>query len=174
MEKWKVLAHDALKDPRQPITADTTNVAKFGAAGAVLVTTFVTGVLGGTDNLDFSRSEVVVAAAIIVAAVLLGVYHAFAVDLSTRGAVAITRIETLGELAREEMRRDATRRDAADAAALGVTTALKETAAKLATAQCELKAAQADLKTCREAREAAENARADQRESDDTARPSVA
>jgi hypothetical protein len=148
---WEDLAKQALSDAKEPITAKATNIAKFGAPAAAVVSSVVVVLLGDTWQLDTSRSEVVIAAAVVAAAVMLGVYHAFASDVRTRGAVAVARLERLSALAGEEMRRDATR--AEDADAVKAASVERDAAAKeAADARTALEVANAELDECREAR----------------------
>ncbi len=149
MKTWEELANEALSDAREPITANATDLTKFGVPATAIATVLLTGLLGIALDLDASRGDVVVAASIVLAAIMLGVYHAIASDIRTRGAVTIARIERLGDLASEAMRRD---------------TALAEDRAELIAAkeaaERELAVAQAQLTECREARKAAADLRA--------------
>ena len=71
-----------------------------------MVALLATTLLGDSWNLDPRRAAVVFAAAIIVAAVVLGMYFAFATDVHTRGQVTIARLEAIARLAQaEETRR---------------------------------------------------------------------
>ncbi len=157
---WDELAKQALSDAKEPITADATNITKFGAPAAAVVTGVLAVVLGETWELDPTQSEVVIAAAVVAAAVVLGIYHAFASDVRTRGAVTVARLERLSVLAEEEMRRDATRAEDADAVKAAI--AERDAAAKdAADAQTALEVANAKLDECREARKVIEKLQTD-------------
>ena len=74
-ESWNELAHEALKEQREPITASTTNIAKFGAPIVAVITAVVTGIFGASTDLSLKDPTTVIAAAIIVAAVVLEPSH---------------------------------------------------------------------------------------------------
>jgi len=98
---WNEIAHATLDNNTnsQPIQADATAVAKYGAPSVAVVTAVLTGILGAAWKLDPSRPAVLFSAAIIVAAIALGIYLAFATDIRTRGAVTIARYEAIAKLA---------------------------------------------------------------------------
>lgn len=146
MGEWEALAQAALTDPK-PITADATNITKFGAPAAAIATALLTA-FGVGVMPDANLDEAVIGAAIVIAAVMLGVYHAFASDLRTRGALAIERIEVLGALAAADIARDD--RSEQDAAALSLALAARDAAL------AESQAAKAELAGYREAAEAAQ------------------
>lgn len=98
-DTWGNIAHDALDKPQQPIQASATDITRFGAPIVAVVTAVITGVLGAAWKVDPSEPAVVIATAIIVAAVVLGLYFAFASDVRTRGAVTIARFEAITSLA---------------------------------------------------------------------------
>jgi len=143
---WETLAETALTDPK-PITADATNITKFGAPAAAIATALLTA-FGVGVMPDANLDEAVIGAAIVIAAVMLGVYHAFASDLRTRGALAIKRLEVLAALAAADIARD--ERFEQDAVALSLAIAARDAA--LADSQ----AAQAELAGYREAAQAAQ------------------
>ncbi len=118
-ESWNELAQDALKEQREPITASTTNIAKFGAPIVAVITAVVTGIFGASTDLSLKDPTTVIAAAIIVAAVVLGVYAAFAVDIYTRGSVSRGRFHALATI----VLKDAESRTAASDAQHDLTTA---------------------------------------------------
>jgi hypothetical protein len=121
---WGEIAHTAFDDANnQPITADATYVAKFGAPAVAIVTALLTALLGASWNLDPQTPAVLFAGAIIVAAVVLGVYVAFASDIHTRGAVTVARFQAVEILAEHEAARQAAA--AADKQLLATTAAAK-------------------------------------------------
>ena len=98
---WDEIAHTTFENKTQPIQADATNVAKYGAPSVAVVTAILTGILGAAWKVDPSRPAVLFSAAIIVAAVVLGVYLAFATDIRTRGKVEMSRQNAIAWLAVE-------------------------------------------------------------------------
>lgn len=167
---WEELAKEALSEAnKKPITAEATNIAKFGAPAAAVVSSVLVVLLGETWQLDTSRSEVIIAAAVVAAAVMLGIYHAFASDVRTRGAVAVARLERLSALAAEEMRREATR--AEDADAVKAASVERDAAAKeAADARTALAVANAELDESREARTLMEKMQTDSQQAEERSR----
>lgn len=152
---WEERAEKELSDAKEPITAEATNITKFGAPAAAIFTSVGAVLLGDKWNLDPNNGEVVIAAAVVAAAVMLGVYHAFASDVRARGAVAVERLQSLTALAQEEMRRDAKRAEDADALKEAKAEKQAATEAKVE-AQQALAVSRAELAECREARTTAE------------------
>lgn len=141
MSDWNEVAHDLLdKVDNEPIKANPTNLAAFGAPAVAIVTALLAGILGTAWSLDPKKPAVVIAAAIIIAAVVLGVYFAFATDIRARGAVTRARYEAISALAAE-----ATASDAADA---------KKSAETAITAQKNAEAAQKAAENAQKAAEA--------------------
>jgi hypothetical protein len=103
-DTWNEIAHKAFEEgDKELIQADATNVTKFGAPAVAVVTALLIGLLGASWKLDPSRPAVLFAAAIIVAAIMIGIYFAFASDVRTRGAVSIARFDAITKLATEEL-----------------------------------------------------------------------
>jgi hypothetical protein len=110
---WDEIAHTTLEETSEPIAADATNIAKFGAPSVAIVTAVLAGVLGDAGKLSLKSPSVVVAAAVIAAAVVLGVYLAFATDIHTRGIVAVARFDAIAAIVGKDAERlasDATAR----------------------------------------------------------------
>jgi hypothetical protein len=96
---WDEIAHTALENnTSQPIQADATNVVKYGAPSVAVVTTILTAILGASWKVDPSQPAVLFSTAIIIAAIVTGIYIAFAIDVRTRGAVTIARYEAIAKL----------------------------------------------------------------------------
>lgn len=147
---WDEVGHTVIeKADDEPIKANPTNIAKYGAPSVALVTALLAGLLGETWNLDPSRPAVVFAAAIVVAAVVLGVYLAFATDIRTRGAVTISRFEAIAKLADGEAQ--AKRADAAVAAQAAAETELASKKAELDKKTVELDRANLELRATKAA-----------------------
>jgi hypothetical protein len=133
---WDEIGHTVIeKADDEPIKANPTNIAKYGAPSVALVTTVLAGLLGDVGNLDPQKPAVVFAAAIIIAAVVLGVYVAFSTDIRTRGAVTIARFEAIATLAESG---EAKRADAAVAAQKATETELASKNAELDKKTAEL------------------------------------
>jgi hypothetical protein len=142
-DPWDKIGHDVLDKPdNEPIKANPTSIAKYGAPSVALVTAVLAALLGEATNLDPRMPAVVFAAAIIIAAVVLGVYVAFATDIRTRGAVTIARFESIARLAESE---EAKRADAAVAAQKAAEAALASTNAELEKKTIELDRAKDEL-----------------------------
>ena len=100
---WADIAHEALDDKgNDVIKADATSLTKYGATAVGVVTVLLTAVLGSAWSLDPKQPAVVIAAAIIAAAVVIGVCGVFANDVRTRGLVTAARFEALTNLAKME------------------------------------------------------------------------
>jgi hypothetical protein len=100
---WAEIAHKTLDEERQPITADATSIAKYGAPTVALITALGAGLFGGLLDLSpKDNPEVVVAGAIVIAAAVLGVFLAFAIDIWTRGAVMIARYQAITRLVHDD------------------------------------------------------------------------
>jgi hypothetical protein len=138
---WDEIAHDTFdKNEDQPIGANATNLAKFGAPSAAIVAALLSTVLGTAWKVDPSKPAVVIAAAVIVAAVMLGLFYAFASDIRTRGAVTVARYEAVARIA------------ASEAEGVALTAASDHRIAALETSVRSLKA---DLKKAKKARKTA-------------------
>lgn len=121
MDTWDSVAHAVIKESDDElIKADPTNLAKYGAPSVAVITAVLAAVLGANwkGGLDPTKPGVVLAAAIIAAAAVLGVCFVFLTDIRTRGAMTIARYEALAALARNETARlvETKRADAATAA----------------------------------------------------------
>ena len=120
-DTWDSVAHAVIKESdSELIKANPTNLAKYGAPSVAIVTAVLAAVLGSNwkGGLDPAQPGVVLAAAIIVAAAVLGVCFVFLTDIRTRGAMTVARYEALAALARNETARlaESKRADAATAA----------------------------------------------------------
>lgn len=103
MKPWGDIAHEALDDKQDDvIKADATNLTKYGATAVGVVTVLLAAVLGSAWSLDPKQPSVVIAAAIIAAAVVIGVCAVFANDVHTRGVVTAARYDALTRLAEME------------------------------------------------------------------------
>jgi hypothetical protein len=150
-DTWDETAHKALDNANEPIQANVTNIAKYGAPSVAVVTAIITGILGASWKLDPSRPAVLFGTAIIVAAVVLGIYYAFASDVRTRGAVTIARFEAITKLATAQcapsggpapsvqgrLAASAAERDAAIKQLADTRTQLADTTAELAAARTQ-------------------------------------
>jgi len=149
---WEDLAHSALDDGSKPITANATNIAKFGTPAVGIVTALLAALLGSHWNLDPQRSSVVIGAAVVVAAVVLGTYFAFASDIRTRGAVSIARFEAIARLAGADAERQAAAAAAEhQAAAAAIQQRLDDTTQANATLTTKLAALEKESETAKAA-----------------------
>ncbi|MGN6867767.1 MAG: hypothetical protein ACTHMY_05110 [Solirubrobacteraceae bacterium] len=97
---WDEIAHSALEDnTSQPVQADATNIVKYGAPSVAVITAVLTAILGASWKVDPTRPAVLFSTAIVIAAVVVGIYYAFGSDVRTRGAVTIARYEAISRLA---------------------------------------------------------------------------
>lgn len=125
---WDEIAHTALEDnTSQPVQADATNIVKYGAPSVAVVTAVLTAILGASWKVDPTRPAVLFSTAIVIAAVVVGIYYAFGSDVRTRGLVTIARYDAISRLATAATTTPA----AANGAAPSVQPALAMTQAQL-------------------------------------------
>lgn len=136
---WDEIAHDALEKPDQPIQADATEITKYGAPVVAVVTAVITGILGAAWKVNPNEPAVLFGTAIIVAAVVLGIYFAFASDVRTRGRVTIARFNAISTLAVSPVTNGSV--PDSNPGASDTDTALKSAEAKLTKAAADLGAA---------------------------------
>jgi hypothetical protein len=151
---WEQVTSKALSDPQEVMSANATNLAKFAAPTAAVATALLTLLLGDHWNLDPKRDAVVIAAAILAAAAILGLYYAFASDIRTRGAVTIARFEALARILGDDWERQGA--DAEDKKKLETAqAATADVQAKLTAAATDLAASKSALDECHKARDEA-------------------
>lgn len=150
---WDEMAHKVLDVDGDPIKADATNLAKYGAPAVGVVAAVLAAVLGSAWNLDPSKPAVIIAAAVIVASVVLGIYFAFAWDIRSRGSVTTARFVAITGLAEQAGMQEAIaaqkKIDDAAASQKAAEAAQKAAEAKLTEALRERDVARARLEVAR-------------------------
>jgi hypothetical protein len=160
---WEQVASKALSDPQEVMSANATNLAKFAAPTAAVATALLTLLLGDHWNLDPKRDAVVIAAAALASAAILGLYYAFASDIRTRGAVTIARFEALAQILGDDWERQGAQADDKKKLEAAEATTI-DTQAKLTASEKELAATKSALDECHAARDEAKQQEDERRE----------